>query len=179
MAAKCSAVVLAGAIVLSPFAGRAFAKRRHRSQPVNSGNPSYQLYQLLNDSYGGKLKDFCILAGLYKSSKNPAQEYQRVLRVDYNKDNFFGRLEIHVRSVAKLTPVQLKTYPPRQIFKFAVSDSETFEKIHAGPFGEPGDLYLRASGGAPPAPAPITSRVRGQFADYIARYILPALQNKQ
>jgi hypothetical protein len=178
MTEKFATLTLAGVVTLSLCATSAFAKRKHKSAPVNFDDSTSQLYQLLNDSHGGKLKDFCILAGLYKDSQSRGEEFQRVLSVDYNKNNFFGRLQIHVRSVAKLTPAQLKTYTPRQIFKFAVSDTQTFEKIHVGPFGEQGDLYLRATDSEPPRPAPITNQIRQRYANLITQYILPALQKQ-
>ncbi len=176
MAAKVLTLTLAATLTLSLGA---LARRKHRSAPLSSvGDVTPELYQLLNNSFGGKLKNFCLLAGIYKNPQNPNQEYQRVLSVDYNKRKFFGRLQIHVRSVAKLTPAQLKTYTPAQIFKFGGYDIETFEKIHAGPFGETGDLYLRAKDAEPPAPAPITHRVRARYEKLLTKYILPALQKQ-
>ncbi len=179
MTTKLSTLALAGTITLSLCSAGAFAKRKHHSASVNFGDSTAQLYQLLNDSYAGKLKDFCILAGLYKNFKKPSQEYQRVLQVDYDKNKFFGRLQIQVRSVAKLTPAQLKTYTPAQIFKFGGSDIETFDKIHPGPFGQTGDLYLRARDSEPPVPVPITNRVGRQYENLLTNYIIPALQKKQ
>lgn len=162
---------------LLAFCATPAAWARHRSEYVPSGATG-QVYSLLDDSYGGKLGDFCILADEYPDPKNPENQLQHVLSVTYDKSLFFGRFVIEVRSIAKPTADQLKTYTPKQLFTFGESDVEKFEKIKAGPLGRQGDLYLRAQEDDPLAPTPITDEVREEYNHYITEYILPALQKK-
>ena len=136
------------------------------------------IYQLLDDSYGGKLTNFYLLAGVYADPQDPASQLQRVLRVDYDKGRYFGRFRIYVRSVGKLTPAQLKTYDTEQIYQFGESDEAEFEKIDPGPLGGTGDLYLKATSNGPLAPAPITDQVRQEYDTLITKHILPALKKK-
>src|SRR3989442_12501742 len=46
-------------------------------------DPTLRLFHLIDNSYGGKLAEFYILADIYKDQKNPNEELQRVLRVEY------------------------------------------------------------------------------------------------
>jgi len=151
---------------------------RHKKASVSPNDPTYQIYQLLDNSYGGKLSDFYLLANIYADPQNPNVQLQRVLLVDYNKNQYFGRFRIYVRSVGKLTPAQLKTYSVKQIYQFGQSDDAEFEKIDPGPLGQSGDLYLKATNGGPLAPAPITDQVRQEYESLITQYILPALKKK-
>lgn len=151
---------------------------KHKKAPVSPDDPTYQIYQLLDNSYGGKLSDFYLLANVYADPQNPKVQLQRVLRVEYNKDQYFGRFRIYVRSVGKLTPAQLKTYSVEQIYHFGQSDDAEFEKIDPGPLGQSGDLYLKATNGGPLAPATITDQVRQEYESLITDYILPALKKK-
>ncbi len=134
------------------------------------------LYQLLDNSYGGKLSNFYLLAGIYEDPQQPGTELQRVLLIDYDKGRFFGRFRIYVRSVDKLTPAQMKAYDVKQIYQFGESDQAEFEKIDPGPLGGTGDLYLKATSNGPLAPAPITDQVRQEYDALITKYILPALK---
>ena len=169
-----AALAAIGLLVVA--APSAWAKKKHES--VNPDDPTYKLYQLLNDSSAGKLTDYYLLANLYPDPLDPSNELQRVIRVDYDKGRFFGRLRIHVRSVGQLTPDQMKTYDAKQVYDFGESDSAQYEKIDPGELGETGDLYLRASADGPLAPVPITDEVRQDYDMLITKYILPALQKK-
>lgn len=171
-------VALAGLalFVAGCFTTAAFAKKKDRQ--VDPNDPTYQVYQALDNSYGGKLTDFYIIADTFADPKNPEQKFQHVLSVEYDKNLFFGRFKIQVRSVGELTPDQLKTYTTKQIYDFG-SDSEKFEKINPGPFGGEGDTYFKASGDEPLATAPITDDVRKEYETFLTQYILPALQKKQ
>lgn len=172
---KYPGLFLAAITLLAVATPSAWAKRK---ESVSPDDPTYMLYQLLNDSYGGKLTDFYLLADLYVDPQNPSNQLQRVLRVDYDKSRFFGRFRIYVRSVGKLTPAQMKTYDTKQIYDFGESDEAEFEKIDPGPLGGTGDLYLTASSNGPLAPAPITDDVRQKYDNLITKYILPALKKR-
>jgi hypothetical protein len=151
---------------------------KEKAPVVNANDPTYRIFQLLDSTRGGKLKDFYLLGDIYQDPKDPGRQLQRVLRIEYDKSRYFGRFRIYVRSVGKLTPEQLKTYTIEQIYDFGGSDAEKFEKIEAGPFGMTGDLYLRAEGDRPLASAPTTDEVRSEYNMLVAQYILPALEKK-
>jgi hypothetical protein len=163
---------------LLAFCAAPLALARQKTEYV-SGGATRQLYQLLDDSYGGKLSDFYVLADQYTDAKNPDSRLQHVLSVAYDKNLYFGRLVIEVRSIAKPTLDQLKTYTPKQMFNFGESDSQKFEKITPGPLGTEGDLYLSAQDDDPLTSSPVTDEVREEYDHYIARYILPALQKNK
>jgi hypothetical protein len=173
---KCLVVILAATSMLAVAMPSAWAKKKQAS--VNPDDPTYRLYQLLNDSYGGKLADYYLLANLYPDPQDPSNQLQRVIRVDYNKSLFFGRFHIYVRSVGKLTPAQLKTYDAKQIYDFGESDDTKYEKIDPGELGGTGDLYMKASTNGPLAPVPITDQARQDYDMLITKYLLPALQKK-
>lgn len=167
-------------ITLSPLGlrtGRGMAKEK--VPPVSPDDPTLRLYQLLDSQYGGKLDDFCIIADIFKDPKNPEHEEQHILKVDYDKNRGFGKLNIYVRTVDKLTPAQLKTYTPKQSYDFAEIDSEKFTKTDPGSFGRSGDIYFRpASAGGPLAVAPVTDEIRSAYEHFVTDFILPALQKK-
>lgn len=173
---KLRTAVLMGALIAVCAAPSALARKR--KGPVYSGATG-QLYRLLDNSYGGKLADFYLLADVYQDPKKPGNELQHVLSVTYNRNLFFGRFVVEVRSIDKPTPAQLKTYTPEQMFKFAETDSEKFEKTQSGPLGTQGDLYLRSKDNGVLAPAPITDEVRTEFDNFITKYILPAVKKKE
>ncbi|HXH48599.1 MAG TPA: hypothetical protein VNM47_04430 [Terriglobia bacterium] len=173
---KCLVVILAAVSLLAIAIPSAWAKKKHAS--VNPDDPTYRLYQLLNDSYGGKLADYYLLANLYPDPEDSSNQLQRVIRVDYNKSLFFGRFHIYVRSVGKLSPAQMKTYDAKQIYDFGESDDTKYEKIDPGELGGTGDLYLKASANGPLAPAPVTDQARQDYDMLITKYLLPALQKK-
>ena len=173
---KYSIVVVATLVVLGVAAPSAWARKKHKS--IDPNDPTYMAYQLMNDSYAGKLTNFYLLAGTYADPQNPANQLQRVIRVDYDKSRFFGRFRIDVRGVGKLTPAQLKTYDVKQIYDFGVSDVAQYEKLDPGPLGGKGDLYLQATSNGPLAPASITDEARQEYDTLITQYILPALKKK-
>jgi len=136
------------------------------------------VYQLLDNSYGGNLTDYYLLADLYADPQNPSNQLQHVIRVDYDKGRFFGRFRIYVRSVGKLSPAQLNTYNIEQIYDFGESDEAEFEKINPGPLGGTGDLFMTATSNGPLASAPITDQAREEYDMLLTQYLLPALKKK-
>ena len=173
---KYSVAVLVAISLLAVAAPSAWAKKKRQS--VSPDDPTYKVYQVLNDSYGGKLSDLYLLAGVYADPQDPSNELQRVIRVNYDKARFFGRFRIDVRIVGKLTPAQKKTYDAKQIYQFAESNSMEFEKINPGPLGGTGDLYLTATSSGPLAPATVTDQAREEYDPLITKYVLPALKKK-
>jgi hypothetical protein len=171
-----SVVIMAAVSLLAVAVPSAWAKKKHVS--VSPDDPTYMVYQLLDDSYGGKLTDFYLLAGIYADPADPSSQLQRVVRVDYDKNRYFGRFRIDVRIVSKLTQAQLKTYDAKQIYRFGEADSMQFEKIDPGPLGGTGDLYLTATSNGPLAPAQITDQASQEYDMLITKYILPALKKK-
>lgn len=155
------------------------ASAKEHNSPSNPNDPAFRLFSLLDSKYNGKLDDFCLLADLVTDPKNPGQPLQRVIRIEYNKDHAFGKLSLHVRTVAQLTPEQLKAYTPKQTYDFAETDVAKFTKSEAGSFGRAGDVYFEASSdGGPLTTATITSAVQAQFETFVTQYILPALEKK-
>jgi hypothetical protein len=151
---------------------------REKKPVVDTNDPTYRLFQLLDTTHGGKLQDFFVLGDVYPNPQNPAQELQHVFKIEYDKSRYFGRFRIYVRSVSKLSVQQLKTYTPEQVYDFGNKDQEKFEKIEPGPFGQPGDLYFQATGDRPLHTAPTTDAVRKAYESSVSQYVLPALQKK-
>lgn len=171
----CSAVLTL--LVLGGSVERMGAKEK--TSPSNPNDPTYRLFSLLDSKYNGKLDDFCMLADLINDPKNPGQELQRVIRIEYNKDKVFGKLSLHLRTVAQLTPEQLKAYSAKQTYDFAETDTAKFTKSDAGSFGRTGDVYFEASSdGGPLAMATVTSEVQSQYELLVTQYLLPALEKK-
>jgi hypothetical protein len=173
-------VVLAALVLIFPDfstapGGLLFARKKNTSVPAN--DPTAKLFKLLDTSYDGKLSDFYVLADVYQDPARPG-EWQHILRVDYDKSLYFGKLKIVVRSISKPTEAQLKTYTVKQMYDFG-SDSEEFEKIAAGPLGQTGDLYLRAEGNMPLASAPITADAKAAYEKYLTQYLIPALEKSK
>jgi len=164
------------AVICAALVGVPSASARRETPTASPDDPTYQLYQVLDNSYGGKLKELYLLADIYNDPQNHENQLQHVLRVEYDKSRFFGRLRIQVRSVSKLTPEQLKTYNPKQIYDFGEQDEEVFAKIDPGPLGQKGDLFLQATSLGPLAPAPVTADITKQYESFITEYILPALK---
>jgi hypothetical protein len=146
---------------------------------VSSDDPTFRLYNLLDSKLGGKLEDFRLLGDTINDPQNPGQVQQHVLRVDYDKGRGFGKLRIVVRTVAQLTPEQLKAYTINEIYDFGESDSEKFTKTDPGSFGRQGDVYFQPTtpGGALGS-APVTDAVQARYERYVTQYILPALEKK-
>src|SRR5689334_10650234 len=153
---------------------RTLATAKDKPVPVDPNDATARLFQLLDGSHEGKLSDFYILGDLYKdkNSANPDQELQHVLSVDYDKNRGFGKLNIHVRSLDKLGPEQLKTYTAKQIFDFGEYDLEKFVKSVPGPLGQPGDVYLLADADHPLHDTPITDDVRKEYDFYVTQLII-------
>jgi hypothetical protein len=177
--------VLAGLVVAillgcSPPALHALPRRKKKEKhgQISPNDPTARLFEILNDSFGGKLSNFCVLADVYSDPSNPSQQYQRILSVDYNKDLYFGRFVIHARSVSKMTSEQLAIYTPAQIYKFGGRDGQVFDKINPGSFGaETGDLYLTPPpNGGPLRPEPINDDVAQEYNMLVSQYVLPAVQ---
>jgi hypothetical protein len=157
--------------------GRLGAK--DKAPQVSSDDPTLRLFNLLDSKYNGKLEDFCVLADVVNDPKNPGQAQQHVLRVEYAKDTAFGKLRIYVRTVAQLTPEQLKAYTPKQVYEFGEADSAKFTKTDPGGFGRPGDVYFEPpADGAALATAPATPEVQARYERFVTQYLLPALEKK-
>lgn len=156
-------------------AGAVPAYAKGRVNLATSEGPTARLFQMLDNSYGGKVTDFCVIAGAYANPSQPGQTLQYVLQVNYDKTRFYGRFSISVRGVSQLTPGQLAEYTPEQIYSFG-SDVAKFEKINAGPFGEEGDLYFQANANGALAPAPVTDDARRQYDLFLTQYVVPGLE---
>ncbi|MGH9396569.1 MAG: hypothetical protein ACRD18_06935 [Terriglobia bacterium] len=169
-------LAVVGVALCGPSPLRA-APRKHKKESGSANGPTARLYQILDQSMSGKL-DIYLLADIYTDPSKPGQQFQRVLHVIYNKDLYFGRFTIHARSVSKLTSQQLSTYTPEQIFNYANQDTEEFEKINGGPFGQTGDLYLLATDDHPPSSSPITDDVQQEYDTLLTTYILPTVEKQ-
>jgi hypothetical protein len=156
--------------------GRLMAKEKN--PPIPANDPTARLFSLLDNSYDGKLSGFYVFADVYKDPDRPDQEWQHILRAEYNKNLFFGKFKIYVCSISKPTEDQLKTYTIKQMYDFG-SVSAKFEKIAAGPLGQKGDLYLRAEGDNPLATVPITPEVQATYEKYVTQYLIPALEKQK
>jgi hypothetical protein len=167
------ALFLLGGINASPLA----AKDKRPS--VSSDDPTLRLYNLLDSKFGGKIKDFYLLADTFNDAKTPGQTQQHLICLDYDKSRAFGKLQIRVRNVIQPTPDQLKTYTPKQIYDFAETDDARFNKTDPGPMGTPGDIYLApTSPDGPLGTATVTPEVQAQYDRYVTQYLLPALEKK-
>jgi len=169
--------VLMVAVIAMSLATAALTYAKAKKDSASPDDATYRLFQLLDNSYGGKLTDFCMVADTYTNPAQGGQVFEHVLQVDYDKSRFFGRLRIYVRGVSQLTADQLKAYTPGQIYGFG-SDVEKFEKINPGPFGEAGDVYVRATARGSLVPVPITDDARKEYQFFLARYIVPALEKQ-
>jgi hypothetical protein len=149
-----------------------------KKNQVDPNDVTYRLFQLLDDSKGGKLDDLYVLGDTYQDPSKPGEELVHIFKVEYNKSSVFGKLRIYVRSVAKMTPQQLSTYTLQQIFDFGETDMEKFVKTEPGEFGKTGDLYLRPNPNGTLETAPVTDETRKHYETYVSQYILPALQKK-
>jgi len=161
------------------WGGAGLLEAKEKTPQLSPNDPTVRLYSLLDSKYNGKLEDFCLLADVVSDPKNPGQAQQHVLRIEYNKDRAFGKLRIYVRTVAQLTPAQMKTYSPKQIYDFGETDSAKFTKTDPGPLGKPGDVYFEApADGGALATVSVTPEVQAQYERYLTQYLLPALEKK-
>jgi hypothetical protein len=175
-------VILSGTVLTLLILGGGSAGRlgaKEKGPQIDPNDPTFRLYSLLDSKYKGKLEDFYLLADMVSDPKNPGQSQQNVLLVEYNKDRGFGKLNIHVRVVAQLSPEQLKAYNPKQVYEFADSDSAKFTKTDPGSFGKQGDVYFApTSDGGAMGTAPTTPEVQAQYERFVTQYVLPALEKK-
>ncbi len=146
---------------------------------VSADDSTLRLYNLLDSKLGGKIDDFYLLADTFPDPQNPNQTQQHVLRIEYDKNRAFGKLRIYVRTVDQLTPEQLKTYNPKEIYDFAETDSEKFTKTDPGSFGRPGDVYFQpTSAGGPLGTATATPEVQSRYERFVTQFVIPALEKK-
>ena len=160
------------------MAGKEKGQGKDKPLAVTEDDPTYRLFQLLDTTRGGKLADFYVIADLYRNPQNAQEEFQRVVRVVYDKDRAFGRLNLSLRSVAKMDPAQMRIYNPKEIYDFAESDVEKYTKTDAGPLGGKGDLYFHVTDIGALSTAPITDEVQTAYTTLLTQYILPALGKK-
>lgn len=163
--------LLLGIVLTAP--GQLFASHNK----VDENDVTARLFQLLDNAHNGKLDDIYVLADVYTDASG--DQYRHVLRVDYDKNRAFGRLAIYVRSVGKMTPEQLSTYTPEQIFNFGEIDLEKLVKTDPGPFGQRGDLFLTADGDGPLHTSAVTDEARKSYDTFVTQYVIPALQKAQ
>ena len=131
-----------------------------RADPERSHVP---LFQMLDDSHGGKLIGFYILGDTFTGQRlqQPADaDIQHVLMVEYDKRTALRQIDDTRPQLSKLAPEQLKTYTLKQIYDFGVDDSEKFSKTEPGQLGRSGDLYVAMTGDGRVASAPVTDEVR-------------------
>lgn len=146
--------------------------------PVDPNDTTLRLFQAIDNTHGGKLTDFYVVADVYRDPQTPEEEYQHILKADYDKSRYFGKLQLLIRSVAKIHPDQMKTYTPKDFYEFGLTDLEKFMKSEPGTFGQPGDLYLKADAEHPLTSTPVTDQVRKQYELLVSQHLIPAMQKK-
>jgi len=169
---------LLGTFALSLFLGVDSVKvcdAKDKSQHIDANDSTLRLFDLLDSTRSGKLEDFFALADVYSEQGN---EFQHVIRAEYDKNRAFGKLRIYLRSVAKMAPEQLQSYTAKQVYDFGETDLEKFVKTGPGEFGKQGDIYLRGDAESPLATAPITDQAHKSYEMLVSQYLLPALQKK-
>ncbi len=173
-----SIAMTAGVVILGAGLCPGILSAKEKTPTVGPNDPTLKLYTLLDASRDGKLEDFYILGDVYSDPAHPGEDWQHVILVEYNKNLFFGRFKMTVRSISKPTPDQLKAYTIKQLYDFG-SDSAKYAKIDPGPFGRNGDLYMVADGDKPLASAPISPDVAATYEKYVTQYLLPALEKSK
>jgi hypothetical protein len=158
------------------LAGPLLAK--DKTPPVDSNDPTFRLFQALDNNRGGKLTDFYLIADVYKDPAGGSEEFQHILKADYDKNRAFGKLQIYVRSVGKILPDQLKTYTVKELYDFGLMDQAKYMKSEPGEFGRSGDIYLRAVEDRPLATTPVTDEVRKSYELFVTQHLLPAIEKK-
>jgi hypothetical protein len=153
------------------------AYARHKENLANPDDPTVRLFQLLDDSYGGKLTDFRVIADAYANPTQLGQMFQHVLQVNYDKGRFYGRLTISVRGVSQLTPEQLKQYTAQEIYGFG-SEVAKFEKINSGPSAKRRPLFP-ANRPRHPRAGPRYRYCQTSVRSVPTQYIPPALEKNQ
>lgn len=167
-----SAAFVLAAMLAFPAVPSASSRNRADENDVTG-----KLFQLLDSQHNGKLDDIYVLADSYTDASG--DQYRHVLRIDYDKNRSFGRLAIYLRSVGKMTPEQLSTYTPEQIYGFGEVDLAKFVKTDPGPFGQKGDLYLESSDDQPLHTTAANGEARKSYEAYVTQYVIPALQKGQ
>lgn len=163
-------------LITAGLAGPASLYAKNATKAVDPNDVTLRLFHLLDDSYSGKFNDY-VLTDLYSDAAN-GQEYRHIVHIDYDKNRTFGRLNLYIRGVAKMTPEQLAVYTPKEIFDFAEMDLEKFIKTEPGPFGGPGDLYFHSVNGGPLVQGAINEDLGKRYADILTQYVTPALEKE-
>jgi hypothetical protein len=154
------------------------AKEKAQVPSVDPNDPTLRLFQTIDNSREGKLSDFYVIADVYKDPDSPNEEYQHILKADYDRSRIFGKLQLIVRSVGKIHPDQMKTYTPKDFYEFGLSDLEKYIKSEPGSFGRSGDVYLKAGSERPLTSAPVTDDVRKNYELLVTQHLLPAVEKK-
>ncbi len=148
------------------------------ARAVDPNDPTLRLFQTVDTKYGGKLVDFYVVADVYKDPQTPNEEYQHIVKAEYDKAHVFGKLQLYLRSVGKIHPDQMKTYTAKDFYEFGLTDLEKYMKSEPGPFGQSGDVYLKSAPDRPLASAPVTDEIRKKYELLVTQYLLPALDKK-
>jgi hypothetical protein len=151
---------------------------KEKAPYIDPNDPTLRLFQVIDNSRGGKVTDFYVIADVYRDPANPNEELQHILKADYDKSRGFGKLHLFVRSVGRIQPEQLKTYTAKEFYEFGLADQEKYMKSEPGAFGKAGDVYLRAISDRPLASSPVTDEVRKAYETYVTQHLLPALEKK-
>jgi len=151
---------------------------KEKNPAVSPDDVTLRLFQLLDASHGGKLSDFYLVGDVYADPNTPGKELQHVFKAEYDKERAFGKFRLDVRTVDKLTPMQLHDYTAKEVFEFGDADIEKFTKTDPGPFGKTGDVYLRATSEGALAASPINDGVQKEYETYITQWLFPALAKK-
>jgi hypothetical protein len=77
-------VNVAGLVLATVFCGGLATRlaAKEKVVPISPDDPTYRLFQLLDNAYGGKLEGFCVIANLFKDPENPDHEEQYILKAD-------------------------------------------------------------------------------------------------
>lgn len=167
----CVGLALVGGLA-APLLGK------EKTPPVDANDPTFRLFQALDTNRGGKLTDFYLIADVYKDPAGSSEEFQHILKADYDKNRSFGKLQVYVRSVGKILPDQLKTYTAKEFYDFGLMDQAKYMKTDPGEFGKSGDIYLRAVEDRPLATTPVTDEVRKSYEQFLTQHLLPAIEKK-
>jgi len=171
-----AAIAVLLVIVCSSYA-RAGPQRKDKKNEVDPNDCTCRLYQFLDESRGGKVEELYALGDVYQDPKS-GEEFRHVFKVEYDKSRAFGKLKIYVRAVGKMSPEQLSTYTPQQIYDFGESDLEKFVKTDCGFYGKAGDIYLQPNEDGTLGTAAITDEARKRYDNFLCQYVLPALLKK-
>jgi len=174
--ARAEAVATLLFIVCFGYPG-AYLQGKEKKTEVDPNDCTCRLFQVLDESRGGKLDDFYVLGDLYQDPKS-GDQYRHVFKVEYDKSHAFGKLKVYVRAVGKMTDQQLSTYTPAQLYDFGETDLEKFVKTDCGAYGKAGDIDLQPNPDGALATAAITDEARKRYDTFLSQYVLPALEKK-